>query len=47
MSERAVTIHVRTRLLLVAAVAILGVAARFAVDTERSRLLERQAQVMG
>ena len=40
------TPHVRIRLLLVAAVAILGVATWLDVDAQRAELLDRQAQVV-
>ena len=40
------TLHVRIRLLLVAAVAILGVATWLDVDAQRAELLDRQAQVV-
>ena len=41
------TIQLRTRLLLVAAVAVLGAATWLDVDAQRSRMLEGQAQVVG
>ena len=40
------TPHVRIRLLLVAAVAILGAATWLDVDAQRAELLDRQAQVV-
>ena len=38
------TLHVRIRLLLVAAVAILGIATWLDVDAQRAQLLDRQGQ---
>ena len=41
------TLHGRIRLLLLVAVAVLGIATWLDVDAQRAQILDRQAQILG